>query len=202
MLINSPKSAQLAALASRAAQRCGAPQYSVLTGSLSMEHTVDTLLARDRASVCNLREFAAISEHLGVKGCPSDEETAEPERVAKAMLEVAKRQTTGHLIVTLGRRGCLVLERSSRSVRHVHLKPRFYSLVQNLVRQRPRGVNAAGDRFFMGLVLALEMLPAGNGHVTKAAVHASVEAVRRFAPELDPDSSWFAVTRPSRSPQR
>jgi sugar/nucleoside kinase (ribokinase family) len=193
LVVNSPKSADLARLVLQTAQKAGAAQYSVLTPSLSVKDRIELLLMRDRASVCNLSEFALLAKALGVD-CPTHEDTARWEEVAQAMTELARVCKTGDLVVTLGAHGCLAGDRATGTLVHIGLHPHCWQRVQEHVLANPKRKNGVGDRFFGSFVLSHTLMAQGDGNRTvQAARCASVDMVCQFAPELAPDPNWFAL---------
>jgi sugar/nucleoside kinase (ribokinase family) len=193
LVVNSPKSVDLAHVTLQHAQKAGAAQYSVLTPSLSVPDRIERLLGRDRASVCNLSEFALLAKAAGVD-CPTQEETARCDEVAQAMAELAQRCKTGDLVVTLGARGCLAGDRTTGTLVHIGLHAHWGQRVQEQVRTHPERKNGIGDRFFGSFVLSHTLLAPGHGNRTvQATRRASVEMVRWLAPELAPDLNWFAL---------
>jgi sugar/nucleoside kinase (ribokinase family) len=193
LVINSPKSVPLARLASDLARARGAQQFSVLTGSLPCEETFNVLLARDQASLCNLDEFAQLARKLDV-ACPTDENDAEPEDVARAMQTFSEQTATGHLVVTLGPQGAVVFDRQTKIVRHVCLRRRHHKTVQAWVEREPHLVNAVGDHFTAAFVFTYASSKARSRRLTEAVRWASINAVKRIAPQLEPRRSWFSVT--------
>ncbi|MCB0111265.1 MAG: hypothetical protein KDE53_35325, partial [Caldilineaceae bacterium] len=194
LVVNSVRSVDLARTVMDEAQRRRIPQYSVLTPSLALNARIALQLQRDRASVCNLSEFALIAAAFGID-CPAHEEGAAVEDVAAVMATVAAQCHSGDLVVTLGGRGCLVGERASGMVRHVVLTDGYRQQVQAYVQAQPACKNGVGDRFFGAFVLAHAF---GGTRCTdrtaRAAGWASLQMVRQLAPGLAAQRSWVKLT--------
>jgi hypothetical protein len=193
LVVNSPTSGDLARTVIQAAEKAGTAQYSVLTPSLSIRERIELLLRRDRASVCNLSEFAQIAQAVGID-CPVHEECASYAEVAQAMAALASTGKTGDLIVTLGARGCIAGERATGLLAHVGLQPRYWQLVQEQILAHPERKNGVGDRFFGSFVLAHALRFGRSRNPTvPAACAAAVGMVSQLAPELTPAPDWCAV---------
>lgn len=192
LVVNSPKSIDLARSVIGVATQRGQAQYSVLTPALSLTDRIELLLTRDCASVCNLSEFALITKALGID-CPSNEESARLEEIAQAMAELARVCKTGDLVVTLGARGCLAGDRSTGVLVHVGLQLDHWQQVQSLGLMHPERKNGIGDRFFGSFVLSHHLVSAQHGNRTvQAASRASLDMVRHLAPNLAPKLNWLA----------
>jgi hypothetical protein len=194
LLINSPKDGRLARLASNVALAHGVAQYSVLSTSLPIADRVETLLARDAASVCNLAEFQQLAAQLGYS-CPSDETDADLVAVASAMARVAGLHAAGDLVVTLGARGCLAADRAAGAVAHIALRPARAVQVQRFVSTCAERRNGIGDRFFGSFVFthALDDAAAPLLRAWRTALAASIDMVRYLVPNSRPGSHWFVV---------
>jgi sugar/nucleoside kinase (ribokinase family) len=195
LAINSPRSADLARAVLQAAQKTSAAQYSVLTPALPVQDRIELLLGRDRASVCNLSEFALLARAFGL-ACPADEETVRPEELAQVMAQLARMGKTGDLVVTLGAQGCLAGDRATGTLVHIGLHARHWRHVQEHVRAHPERRNGAGDRFFGSFVLSHLLAAHNSGNRTvQAARSASADMIRQLAPALRPHPNWFALRR-------
>jgi sugar/nucleoside kinase (ribokinase family) len=193
LVVNSPRSADLAGAILQAAQTTSAAQYSVLTPSLPVKDRVELLLGRDQASVCNLSEFDLLARAFGLT-CPAEEETAHLEEVAQAMARLAAMCKTGDLVVTLGAQGCLAGDRATATLMHIKLDSHHWQQVQSHVLAHPARRNGAGDRFFGSFVLS-HILAAQAQRTVEAACSASADMVRQLAPGLRPRLNWFALRR-------
>lgn len=192
LAVNSLTSTELARVVMCHAQQAGATQYSVLTPSLALEARIELQLLRDRASVCNLSEFALIAKAFGIT-CPTQEEIAPLAEVAQAMATLTKQCKTGDLVVTLGARGCLTSDRTTGALVHVALREDCWQTVQEYVLARPERKNGVGDRFFGSFVLAHAFAKPSVPNRTAHAAHwASVEMARQLAPDLSPERNWVA----------
>lgn len=193
LVVNSLRSTDLAQIVMQHAQQIGAAQYSVLTPSLALEARIDLQLRHDRASVCNLSEFALIANAFGI-ACPTQEESASLVEVAQAMATLTKQGKTGDLVVTLGGRGCITSDRTTGALVHVGLQDAYRQAVQAHVLLHSERKNGVGDRFFGSFVLAHAFAKPGNYNRTAHAAHwASVEMARQLAPDLTPDRNWVAL---------
>ena len=186
LVVNSPKSIDLARRVIDVATQRARAQYSVLTPSLSVADRIELLLMRDQASVCNLSEFALITK--------ANEESAQLEDIAQAMVELTRGCKTGDLVVTLGARGSLVGDRATGSLVHVGLQPRFWQQIQSLGSTHPERKNGIGDRFFGSFVLSHRLTSHRNGNRTvQAACQASLDMVRHLVPHLSPKLNWLVL---------
>lgn len=192
LVINSLRSTDLARVVMQHAQQAGAAQYSVLTPSLALEARIELQLLRDRASVCNLSEFALIAQAFGI-ACPTHEETASLADVAQAMLTLARQEKIRDLVVTLGARGCLTGDQATGALTHVALHAAYGQQVQAHVLAHPERKNGIGDRFFGSFVLAHAFAQQDHRNRTAhAAGWASLQMVSQLAPDLTPDRAWIA----------
>ncbi|MEZ4729475.1 MAG: hypothetical protein R3E79_20280 [Caldilineaceae bacterium] len=192
LVVNSLRSTDLARVVMQHAQQVGAAQYSVLTPSLALEARVELQLLRDRASVCNLSEFALIAHAVGI-ACPTHEESASLADVAHAMLTLARQEKIGDLVVTLGERGCLTGDQATGALTHVALHASYRQQVQAYVLAHPERKNGVGDRFFGSFVLAHAFAQQGyRNRTAHAAGWASLQMVRQLAPDLTPVRHWVA----------
>lgn len=195
LVVNSLRSTDLARVVMHHAQQVGAAQYSVLTPSLALDARIDLQLRHDRASVCNLSEFALIAQALGID-CPTDEEDAPLPAIAQAMLALARQGKVGDLVVTLGSRGCLTGDRLTGTLAHVALDEGYRQTVQAQLQAHPERKNGVGDRFFGSFVLAHALAkPRTANRTAYAACVASVEMICQLAPTLTPAHHWL-VERP------
>lgn len=195
LVVNSLRSTDLAQVVMQHAQQIGAAQYSVLTPSLALDARIELQLRHDRASVCNLSEFALIANAFGI-ACPTQEESASLAEVAQAMVALTKQGKTGDLVVTLGGRGCITSDRTTGKLVHVGLQDAYRQAVQAHVLVHPERKNGVGDRFFGSFVLAHALAKRGNDNRTAHAAHwASLQMVRQLAPDLTPDRNWVAQRR-------
>lgn len=193
LVVNSLRSTDLAYVVMQYAQQMGAAQYSVLTPSLALEARIELQLRRDRASVCNLSEFALIAQAFGID-CPTQEENASLAEVAQAMAVLGKQCKTGDLVVTLGSRGCLTADQMTGTLVHVALRETISPRVQEHVLAHPERKNGVGDRFFGSFVLAHAFAKRGVQNRTAQAAHwASIEMVRQLAPDLTPERHWVVA---------
>lgn len=192
LVVNSLRSTDLAHVVIQHAQQIGAAQYSVLTPSLALDARIDLQLRHDRATVCNLSEFALIAQAFGID-CPPHEEDAPVTEIAQAMLALAKQCKIGDLVVTLGSRGCLTGDRTTGALTQVALQAAYRQAIQAQVLAHPERKNGVGDRFFGSFVLAHAFAKRGTNNRTAHAAHtASVEMLRQLAPGLTPEAHWVA----------
>ncbi|MEZ4675998.1 MAG: hypothetical protein R2932_17365 [Caldilineaceae bacterium] len=194
LVVNSLHAVDLARTVMDEAQRRRVPQYSVLTPSLALDARLELQLWRDRASVCNLSEFALIADAFGLD-CPRHEEDAAVRDVAAVMWALATKSRTGDLVVTLGSRGCVVANQGRGTVHHVALADTYRQQVQAHVQAEPARKNGVGDRFFGAFVLAHAF---GNFHgadrTASAARWAALAMARQLAPGLNPTRDWMKLT--------
>jgi sugar/nucleoside kinase (ribokinase family) len=196
LLINSPKSAPVVRALAEAGQRSGARQCSVLTPSLVPRDRLDLLVTRDEISMANLTEFAELAGSLGIAS-PAEEQHAEVAEVARAMTRFSRQVTTGHLVVTLGARGCVVGDVDTGSLWHVELRPEARWHVRERVAGHRSCINRSGDHFFAGFILAHAQASAGTGgprRLARAAVQASLEVVRGYGLSQATED-WFSIGR-------
>lgn len=193
LLLNSPKSVEVARYAVVRAKTIGVRIYTVLTQSLPMQFRLERVLSSGEVCVCNLGEFAEIAAALGVY-CPLDETPAHLLALVKAISEIVRATPCGDICVTLGELGCVIVDSTTGSICHVGLTPIARARVRASIK--PELINGSGDRFFAVFAVEharLQHSQIENSCMLNASRLACTEVVRNYSPKLHPDRDWFDV---------
>src|SRR5439155_20309648 len=101
VIINSPKSDEVAKAGVFTARRSGAFLVVALTPSTSLDCRLRVLLANSHLSVANLAEFGELVAPLGI-ACPAEEHTFSLPEIADALSDLIELvEPPGDVIVTL-----------------------------------------------------------------------------------------------------
>ncbi|HTD67485.1 MAG TPA: hypothetical protein VK846_13245 [Candidatus Limnocylindria bacterium] len=193
LLINSPKSIDVAAYAVTRAKRQGVRIYTVLTPSLPLPFRIERLLSPDEACVCNLVEFAETVASLGIF-CPVEEKRSNVAAVAQAISQILRLKVGADICVTLGELGCVAADAITGDVGHICLT--YGAREQVRSHLKPERINGSGDRMF-AVFAAQHARPQGtlihNSRTLSAAYRACLEVLRTYSPQLHPKRNWFDV---------
>ena len=184
LLINSVRCEPLIEHLIKQAGRNAAPVFAVLTRTSSPNLRLRVLLRHSDVAICNLDEFADLCAlAMNHTDAVLDESSANLEDLA-AKLQALVRRTASRaaILLTLGSRGCLIYDPTTREVCHGRVSPMLMEATALALAQQPDLRNGAGDAFAAYLLLAwLQGAAAGipRGQLTlHAARQAALDIVR------------------------
>jgi len=194
VIINSPKSDDVAKAAVMTARRSGAFLVAVLTSSTSLDCRLRDLLAKSDAAVANLGEFRELVAPLRID-CPEREHFTSVPGVAEAMSELIEIVACGDLAITMGEVGIVLFDSQKGAIVHIGLTDEARALCRNYLPAAR--INGIGDAYVANLAVAMMFLPQ-VGPESSRGIHATrrawMELLAGFNPKfLHPTDRWFTV---------
>ncbi len=195
VIINSPKSDEVAQAGVVTALRSGAFLVSVLTPSTSMDFRLRVLLANSHLSVANLAEFRDPVASLGIN-CPAEEHFTSVAGIADALSELVKIvEPPGDVIVTLGESGQVIYDAKNGVIFHMGLASEARAICRNYLPAAR--INGIGDAYVANAAAAWVLFPAvgvGVSRTIHAARRAWAELLAGSNPRfIHPNERWFSV---------